>query len=270
MVAYQQSLWGYQLDIPDNWVHRSIQDAEGFAPNPEALEPGFEGTPLGHILIRGEWNSLDRDIQPLWNEHITRLSIMIGAKKLGSAPWIMAGGHGFEAEIQLSKKSNKRLWSGILEINTIVLHFMVLHWKEEREWFEPLATALISSLRFIQKADGISLDDRDLPIPPEYKVSDPKLILEDLQDTTLWKAYEGTANIGALQAFYLRELPNHGWEIEEYVPSPYPSAIDFSRFKIKKDNKNLTLGLMPLSKMYEVGAIVIKNNSYPGKDPDQK
>ena len=261
MAIYQQPFWGFVIDKPDDWVHRSIQNTDGFAPNPEALEPGFEGTPLGHIVIRGEWNSLNRDIEPIWNEHITRLSIMIGAKSLGSASWMMGGGRGFEAEIQLAKKTNKRLWSGILEFNSIVLHFMVLHWREERKWFEPLATALISSLQFIQKAEGISLDDRELPIPPEYKLSDPKLILEDLQDTTLWQAYEGTANIGALQAFYLRELPNYGWEIDEYIPYPFPSTIDFSRFKIRKDRLNLTLGLMPLSKGYEVGAIIIKNYS---------
>lgn len=260
METYQQPLWGYQLDKPDNWVHRTIQDTEGFAPNPEALKTGFEGAPLGHILIRGELNNRDRDIQPLWNKHITRLSTMIGAKKIGSAPWTLAGGNGFEAEIQLSKKTNKRLWAGILEINTIVLHFMVTHWNEERKWFEPLATALISSLRFIMKADGISLDNKELPIPPEYKLSDPKLILEDLQDTTHWQAYEGDANIGALQAFYLRELPNYGWEIDEYVPYPFPSTIDFSRFMIRKENLNLTLGLMPSLKGYETGAIIVKNN----------
>ena len=64
MAIYQQPLWGYQLEIPENWHHRTIRDTEGFTPNPEALEPGFQGIPLGHILVRGEWNSQNQDNKP--------------------------------------------------------------------------------------------------------------------------------------------------------------------------------------------------------------
>ncbi|MCJ7701717.1 MAG: hypothetical protein MUO62_09055 [Anaerolineales bacterium] len=259
MAIYQQPFWGYELDLPDSWVHQTIQDTEGFASIPEALQPEYEGPNLGHLLIRGEWNCSLQAIEPRWNQHLARLAIMLGAKNLGSAQWRMAGAIGFEAEIMLPTKTKKRLWVGILGKNTTILHFMVTHWMEERQWFEPLATEVISSLRFVDRAARINTDETGLPIPPGYQPTHPKTILPDIADLKPWRAYQGTASVGGLQAFYVREIPNHGWEVDEYVP--YPSQVDlgFARLKLHKGNYQLTLGILPFGESPTTGVIVIKD-----------
>jgi hypothetical protein len=262
MKSFQQTFWGYELEIPDDWVHRPLEDADGFAATSEALELGYEGSNLGHILVRGEWNWQRQPIEPIWKQHMTRLSIMLGAKKVGSAPWTMGGGLGLEAVIQLPKKVDNRLWTGILAFRDIVLHFMVTHKKDERQWFEPLATQVLSSLRFINKADHLDLNENGLPLPPGYTPTDPKSILADLSDLEPWQAFEGNASPGALQAFYTREAPAHGWKLQEYVPYPEPSSgLGFARYKFHKSGKTYTLGIFPFGEKNPVGKVVIKDEN---------
>jgi hypothetical protein len=258
MNTYQQPLWGYEIELPEGWIHQTIWETEGFARQPEALQPDYDGENLGHLLIRGEWNWSRQPIEPLWNQHITKLSVMLGAKKLGAAPWSLGVGQGFEAEILLPKKTNKRLWIGILAYDVAILHFMVTHWKEERAQFEPVVTQIIQSLRFVEQVKNVISNEFGCPIPPNYAATDPKNFLNDIQDAAPWQAYDGQASVGALQAFYLRELPVHGWEIEEYVPYPAQTNLGFARFKVQKKGQSLMVGILPIGEKEKTGKIVIK------------
>jgi hypothetical protein len=122
---------------------------------------------------------------------------------------------------------------------------MVAHPKESRAQFEPVATTLISSLRFLNQISGIKTSREGIPLPPGYKAVDPKSILTDISDPTNWRAYSGKAGIGALQAFYLREVPVHNWEMEEYVPFPSSSDLGFARLQLHRRDRKITLGMLP-------------------------
>ncbi len=258
MIDFQHKFWGYEIDIPEDWTHKTFQDIDGFALDPNAFEPDYEGAHLGQILIRGEWNSTDQTIDTLWNQHITKLSVMMGAKRVGSAPWQMGGASGFEVEILLPKQNRKRLWAGILEKGRVILHFTVLHWKETRPDFEPLATKVISSLRFMDKVSQIDTTALGIPIPTHCPSIAPAQFIDDIKDPSLWQAYEVNNNVGALQAFYLREAKNYDWEIVGY--SPFPSAeLGFARLELQKGEKQVTLGLMPAESKKESSRIVIKH-----------
>ncbi len=260
MLSYQQPFWGYEIDLPEAWVHRTLQETEGFARHPDALNPQYEDADQGHLLIRGEWNPTRQDIQPLWSQHLTRLGTMMAAKKLGSAPWRMAGGQGFEAEILLPKTTGKRLWVGLLAHDRTILHFLVSHRLAERPVFEPLVTQIISSLRFIQQAHQISRNQDEVPLPPGYTSTDPHTILTDLEDATRWQAYQGAVTLGALQAFYWRELQNHGFVLSEYIPHPSAAGLGFARFTFSRSGKSFTLGILPSPQESTLGTVVIKTN----------
>jgi hypothetical protein len=238
MSVFRHILWGYELTYPDGWFHQEVQDADGFAP--------YDSSPdAGQLQVRGEWNWQRQPIGPLWTQHIGMLAGMIGAKQVGSAPWKLGNAVGLEAEILLPKKDNRRLWTGILLHDFRVLHFMVTHPKEVRDEFEPVATKIISSLRFLNRILDIKVTREGVPLPPEYAPFDPKNILRDIREPEHWRAFSGKAGIGALQAFYLRELPVHNWEMEEYVPFPSSSELGFARLQLRRDGLKIMLGLMP-------------------------
>jgi hypothetical protein len=98
---------------------------------------------------------------------------------------------------------------------------------------------------FTEPKVGVNLSPEGLPLPPEYSVIDPKTVIDDIDDQANWHAYDGVADIGALQSFYVREFPANSWEIVEYVPFTPLSDLGFARYKIQKDSKVFTLGLMP-------------------------
>jgi hypothetical protein len=259
MAIFQNPLWGFELTYPDDWVQRSHAGADGFAQNAEAFDQvGSVNEQAAHMLVRGEFNGYRKPIAPLWNQYITKMSIMLGAKKLGAAPFSMGGANGFEAEIQLPKKVNRRLWAGILARGTTILHLMVSHPKEERAVFEPPATKIISSLRFVDGVKGLATNAENLPLPPNYAAVAPKKFVPDAQGRDAWQAYDGESDLGALQAFYFRELPLHGWEIEEFIPFPNQVAVTFARLRIRKGELVATLGLLPFGKKYPIGKIVVK------------
>ncbi|MBN2501834.1 MAG: hypothetical protein JXB38_13720 [Anaerolineales bacterium] len=246
MPVFQHKLWGYALTYPDGWVHQTLGDAEGFAVIPEGLQQDYEGPQSGHLLVRAEWNCARQPIEPKWKAHIGRIASFIGAKKVGAAPWAISGGQGFEAELVLPKKNLLRLWAGILEYDFTVLHLMVSHPKDEREWFEPLATQIVSSLQFLNAVDGVEMNAAGIPLPPAYTAVDPTTVLDDIADPENWTAYTGGNGVDALQAFYLREAPNFGWQIAEYVPFPSPTELGFARLRLVKDTQTAILGLMPM------------------------
>ena len=245
MSQFQHPLWGYQLTYPDDWAHLTVGDAEGFAAQPQALEPGSQEPKSGHILVSAEWNCARQPIGPLWSQHIGLMAGILGAKQVGSAAWRMGSAVGIEAEIVLPKKENLRLWAGILEKDFTVLKFMVTHPRADRAWFEPAATRILSSLSFAGRVQGITLSSEGLPLPPGYAPTDPTLIIPDIADTKSWRAYDGQSQAGALQAFYLREAPNYGWQVIEYVPFPSASDLGFARLEMEKDAQRAVLGIMP-------------------------
>ncbi len=233
------------MTYPDDWTHQPAQDAEAFAPKVDlqTLDDGVENA--GQLLVRAEWNWERQSIEPLWTRHIGMLAGLLGAKDIGSAPWKIGKSTGLEAEIVLPKKDPRRLWVGILTHDFRVLQFMATHPKEAREQFEPVASKIISSLRFPNRMLGINVSPEGLPLPPGYVSVDPNSLLTDIAEIQQWRAFAGKAGIGALQAFYLRELPVHNWEIEEYLPFPGPAEPGFARLRVRRDTLRVTLGLLP-------------------------
>ena len=242
MTVFQHTLWGYELTYPEQWMHESVQDADAFH---NVLDSDDEGLDFGQLVVRGEWNWERKPIKPFWDRHIGMMAGIIGAKEVGSAPWKLGNAVGLEAEIVLPKKDNQRLWMGILTHDFRVLHFMVTHPKETREVFEPVATKVISSLRFLYQISGIKTSREGIPLPPGYQAVDPKSVLADIADPQNWRAYSGAAGIGALQAFYIREVPLHNWDLEEYVPFPNDTEFGFARLQLRRRDLKITLGLMP-------------------------
>ena len=180
MQKFGHILWGYELFYPDDWVHKSIRDVQGFALNERALEPGFTGPGSGHLLVRADWNSTGQSLESIWNRHLGMTSGMIGAKKVGTAAWEMAGLQGFEAEIVLPKQEKNRLWTGILSRGFIILNLMVTHPKDERSAFEPPVTRIITSLRFPETMGEFPLSRRGIPLPPGYEEMDARQAVEDI------------------------------------------------------------------------------------------
>jgi hypothetical protein len=245
MKKFQHILWGYELTYPDDWVHKTVGDAQAFAENPQALTPGYMGPKSGHLLVSAEWNADGKPVEPIWKQHIARVASMIGAKKVASAPWHMGGGVGIEAEIRLPKRDRKRMWAGVLMHGLTVLKFVVVHPLEERSAFEPPVTEIIKSLHFPRQMAGIEASPEGLPLPPDYAPLDPTTIIPDIVDPQVWRAYDGSGEVGALQAFYVREAPVFGWQIEEYVPFPGNTGLNFARLRIAKGERQAILGIMP-------------------------
>lgn len=245
MPKYSDIFWGYEITYPDFWIHKTTGDSEYFAATLDCLDPLYEEPDAGFIAIRGEWNWAKRDIRPLWIENIGKTAGFLGAKDIGSAPWRLGDAAGLEAEIVLPKKENRRLWTGILSHDFCVLHLMVSHPKLVRAAFEPLATSIISSLKFAIPEIEMDKTPEGVPIPPGYSPVDPKTVIDDIDDSSKWHAYDGEAGIGALQSFYEREFPRNNWEISEYVPLTSLANLGFARYRLKKGPLELTLGLMP-------------------------
>lgn len=258
MPIFQHPLWGYELAFPESWTHRTVDETEAFSTDLDAVGLEPSGTVGGQILVRAELNYPPRLIEPVWNQHITQVAGMLGARQVGSAPWRMAGATGIEAEIVLPKRENQRLWAGVLAHGYVILKFAVIHAKEERNLVEPVATRIISSLKFMKKVNDLVFNEWGLPLPPDYQPAVPSEIIQDIIDPQNWQAFDGQSGIDALQAFYLRELENAGWEILEYVPFPSLVELGFARMQVHKGDYSITLGILPF------GAQAVTASS-PGK-----
>lgn len=260
MKTFQHQLWGYEINLPADWVHQRFGERDGFAADPTAFSPDYQGNTLVQLLIQGEWNSLDKPIDRLWNQHLGRTSLMLGAKKIASASWQMAGAQGYEVEIVLPKRSRKRLWAGILERGALVLKFLGLHWKQNRDTMEPLLTSIISSFRLVSSVDPDAATPEGLPLPEGAEPTDPGQVVTDISHPDDWRAYKGKFNVGGLQAFYIRELRKFDWQIADYLPYPGPEgSLPFARMQLEKDQQNYTLGLLPGGKREGLSSIVLKN-----------
>lgn len=260
MKTFQHQLWGYQLEYPDTWEHSRFDEKDGFALDPKAFQTGYSGENLAQLLINAEWNSLQKPIWDIWQGHIAKSSLMLGAKNLGSAPWTMAGANGFEVEIVLPKKDPKRLWAGILEYGYLVLHFLVLHWKENQKEIQPLLTRIISSLKFLDTVPGTQFSDGGLPLPRGLISADPLDLIDNIENPEIWEAFQGEFSPGALQAFYLRELEAAGWQVTRYVPYPSTGKLPFARIFTEKAGTQFVLGILPPSQDHPATALVIKKS----------
>lgn len=258
MKIFQHQLWGFQILLPEGWSHKNFKSIDGFAADSRAFESNYEGDTLAQLLINGEWNSLNKPVFDLWQTHLGKSSLMLGAKNIASAEWTMAGAKGFEVEVVLAKKNPRRLWAGILENGMLVLTFLVLHWKENREEMEPLISKIISSLRYLKKLDRVYLTEDDLPLPEPFSPTDPLEIMPDIQDPENWQAYQTEFSTGALQAFYLRELLPLGWNITRYVPYPNFGELPFAQVLMNKAGKVYSLGILPQGEGGETGSIILK------------
>ncbi|MCJ7622991.1 MAG: hypothetical protein MUO76_05780 [Anaerolineaceae bacterium] len=246
MIIFQEPFWGYELTYGDGWTRRTVGDAEWFLPHSEPVEEPQDENLQGHLIIRAEWVYPAPQIEPLWNRHIGSMAGMIGAKNVSSVRWLLGGASGYEAEIVLPKKSNKRLWTGILQKDSVFLNFVVAHYLKDRDWFEPAVSKVISSLRIPQHIEAIQTNSKDVPIPPGYRHGDPTRVISDINDPGNWEAYRGDISIGALQAFYIREAVAFGWDIMGFVPFPsQEDDIGFAQLRMKKSGISCTLGLMP-------------------------
>jgi hypothetical protein len=245
MSKFQHLLWGIELTYPDTWVHRSLPETEGFAPNPEAFEFDAQGPGTGHILMRIDWNGTLQPVDKLWTQHIGQTAGMLRAKNIGAAHWHMGGGNGYEAEIVLPKRENRRLWVGMLSYGFILLQLMVSHPTEDYNWFQPTATEIIKSLKFPRKMEGIGENSEGLPLPPDYHAVDPAVIIPDIDPGDRWTAYDGNSSAGSLQAFYVREMLGRGWLLEEIAPFPGGENLSFARIKFTRQEDSITIGVMP-------------------------
>lgn len=257
---FQQPLWGYELDLPEGWHHRRLGNKDGFTPDPRAFQTRYEGETLAQLLIQGEWNSLRKPTEQLWTQHLGRTSLLLGAKNIGTARWKMTGAVGYEAEIVLPKRNRQRMWAGMLEKEELVLEFFVLHWKEKRKEMEPLISKIISSLRLIPSAENLEWTPEEIPLPPDSRPIPPTWVIDDIQDADRWRAYQGFFPPGALQAFYLRELPHSEWTVTSYIPFPNRVGLPFAYLKLKKEGETQTLGLLPGSEDQPWSSIVIKRS----------
>ncbi len=259
MPTFVHPLWGYALDYPEGWLWEEQGEVTAFAPHRAALTPDYEGADAGHLAIRPELNPYLRPIEPRWTEYITRVGIMKGAKKLGAAPLKVGNLEGYEAELLMPAKQNRRLWIGLLAAGGIILHLMLTHPKEAKDSFQGAASRMVQSLRFVARTEGVATDAHGLPLPPEYSPAPLEAVLADTSPDEGWQTYTGEAPIAALQAFYLRELPQHGWDISAYYPFPNRSAdVRFASFLAERDGAQAIVALIPYNKNPILGNLAIR------------
>lgn len=246
MPTFVHPLWGYALEYPREWVWKDQGEVVAFAPHQQALDSIGSENPQGHFAIRPELNPYLRPIDPLWTEYITRVGIMKGAKKVGGARLKAGNLEGYEAELLMPAKQNRRLWIGLLAAGGIILHLMLTHDKEEQATFQSPVSRMVQSLRFVAHTEGVHTNEAGIPLPPHYAPAPVESVLADTTAEEGWEARTGQAPIAALQAFYLRELPQHGWEITAYYPFPNREAsIRFASFLIQRDATRAIVALLP-------------------------
>ncbi len=220
MPLFQQHYWGYEIAYPDDWVHATHEDVEAFAMHTQALDTRYDGPGMGYLLVRAEFNPYRRPIEPLWAQHLTKIAVMHTAKKVGSAPLEVGNLKGFEAELLLPRRDDRRMWVGILSAGGIILHLMVMHRKAEKEAFQPAVTRMVYSLRFAPRVEGVSLSPGGMPLPAGYREAALQEVYPQAEGDAGWEAYTGKAQADALQIFYLREAPASGWEMLAFYPYP--------------------------------------------------
>jgi hypothetical protein len=243
--TFIQALWGFSVDYPAAWVHQSLPDGETLARAEDALAPRAEGPLAGHIIVSAEWNGVRREIGPIWTDHVARVASMLGARRVQSAPWRIGAAEGMEAEVVLPAKHPDRLWLGILSHELIVLKFLVSHPQACRAKFEPQATTVLRSLRFLEQVPRLPRHACGLPLPPRCTSLPASAILEDMVGPGSWEALATPHSMGALQAFYWREARAADWEVTSFQPYPGNHSLPFARVGLHKRGTAVALGILP-------------------------
>ena len=251
MQVFQQHFWGYEVSYPEDWVHAAHGDVEAFGMHEQALDLNYDGKGMGYLLIRCELNPYQSPIAPLWSKYLARVAVMHSAKNVGSSPFRVGNMEGFEAELVLPRRENKRLWVGILSAGGILLHLMVLHRKTEFDAFQPIVSGMVSSLRFAESVSDLRVTPRGMPIPKGSVSAPAEEIFPEAESlapyTESWDAFRTDAPIDALQIFYLREAPVHGWELLAYSPFPgkSPETTYATLVTRKEDGGGAAIHLVP-------------------------
>jgi hypothetical protein len=170
---------------------------------------------------------------------------MLGAKQVRSAPWRIGPAEGLEAEIALPKKEASRLWLGVLSHDMIMLKFLVAHPMACRAEFEPQATDVLRSLRFLESVPDLPQHPCGLPLPPDCTPLPTTEILEDLGSQGSWEVFGTPHSMGAVQAFFWREARAAGWEITSFQPYPGDHPLPFARVGLHKTGSVIALGILP-------------------------
>ncbi len=245
MPTFVHPLWGYALDYPNGWVWEEQGEVTAFGPHKDKLNTE-NLQQAGHFAIRPELNPYLRPIEPLWTEYITRVSIMKGAKKVGASPLKVGNLEGYESELLMPARQKRRLWVGLLAAGGIILHLMLTHPTDEKTIFQAPASRMVQSLRFVAHTASIATTAAGLPLPPQYHPTAVESVLADTTADQGWEAWTGDAPLAALQAFYLRELPHHGWKITAYYPFPNREPnIRFASFLAQRDDAQAIVALIP-------------------------
>jgi hypothetical protein len=245
MTTFVQPLWGFCLDHPADWVHRPLPDGDAFAQIEAALGPGYTGAMGGHLMVHAEWNGLQREVEPIWRDHVARVATMLGAKHVRSAPWRIGPAEGLEAELVLPERAANRLWLGVLSHDLVFLKFLVSHPLARRAEFEPEATDVLRSLRFVEGVSGLPQHPCGLPLPPDCTALPAADVLEDLGNEGSWEVFDTPHSMGAVQAFYWREARAAGWRITSFQPYPGDHPLPFARVGLDKAGKVIALGILP-------------------------
>ena len=257
MPTFVHPLCGYALDSPDGWAWEEQGEVLAFGPDPQALNP-TNPQQAAHFAIRPELNPYLRPIEPLWTEYITRVSIMKGAKKVGASPLKAGNLEGYESELLMPARQKRRLWVGLLAAGGVILHLMLTHPIEEKAVFQEPVSRMVQSLRFVAHTDNLTQNAAGVPLPPRYQPAAVESVLADTTADQGWEAFTGKAPIAALQAFYLRELPQHGWEITAYYPFPNREpAIRFASFVARQAATQAIVALVPHSSQPIRGHVAI-------------
>ena len=255
MNGYQHPMWGISFTLPDGWQ----DDEDG-----DQVSISSQAYPGATLQVRCEWNGALRPVGPIWTGHIGKLAGIFGASEVGSVPWKLNDLNGIEAEIRMPKKAETRLWAGVLAHGFIILQLAITHPIEDKEALNPLFTRIVASLRFVEHTKSTGETPAGIPLPPGAAPFDPRTIIDDIGPSEDWEGCQTGDSIGALQAYYQRELPASGWTVSEFVPFP-GSSFGFARFTINKDKQNAVLGIMPQGeKVHNAspGVVVIKHLTY--------
>jgi len=137
----------------------------------------------------------------------------------------------------------------LLAAGGVILHLMVTHRKDDRSLFQEPASQMVSSLRFVAALENVATTARGIPLPPGYRSIAPEEIVEGVNNPAAWEAFTGSAPIGGVQVFYLREAVQHGWKIAEYYPYPNIKApAPVARMLLEKDGAVAAVALLPREK----------------------
>ena len=126
-----------------------------------------------------------------------------------------------------------------------VLNFVVLHLKEERAIFEPLATQIISSLRFPAEVAGVLTSEDGFPcrldmLPSRrklsWKISLTQLIGAPTMDKAGWTVYRHSTCAK-------RQTMVGRWQ--NMRPSPALLSWVLRDFKLVKGEQEVMLGILP-------------------------